>query len=348
MRIACRERLVVVLLVAATALGVARPSLADAPAASERKNDAADHFKRGVTLYKDRDFVGALVEFRRAYELLPNYRVLYDIGQSLYQLQRYAEALTTFESYLAQGGAQVPAARRASVENDLKALHARVGSLRVSVNMDGAEIRVDDQTVGASPLDKPLLVSVGHRKITVSKAGTVPAEKFVDVAAGDRANVTFELVEPTSPNAVAAVPPPPAPQRREPSREVPTTEPPATPAPEPEPPSSAPVWIAWTTTTLLAAGTAVTGALVLNTKSTLSSQLQAYPADPSAIDSERTRGKTLATASDILLAATAVSLAVSLYVTLSHGGAGPEKTGRNGADVKLGLGLGGLQLRGDY
>jgi hypothetical protein len=323
-------------------------ALSAPPAASaDKRNNAGDHFRRGVALYKERDFVAALVEFRRAYELSPNYRVLYDIGQSLFQLQRYADAIPVFESYLTQGGAQISAVRRASVEGDLRTLRSRVGHVEVTVNVDGAEVRVDDQTVGTSPLPKPVLVSVGSRRITVAKAGRVSLEKFVDVSAGDQASVSF--VFPDAPSApVAQVPETSLPPQKAPE------ETPSTPGngaeaehaahAEPEPSSSTPLWVAWSTTAVLGAGTAVTGALVLGAKSTLSNQLAAFPGNPDTIEADRRRARTLATTTDILLAATAVSLAISVYVTLTH----HRERAPDAAAVKVGFGIGGLQIRGDY
>jgi len=88
----------------APSLGV--PAVARADGGTE---PAAEHFRHGVALYKDGDYAGALVEFRRAQDISPNYRVLYDIGQSLYQLQRYAEAL---EDDLTNGREKVAARTR--------------------------------------------------------------------------------------------------------------------------------------------------------------------------------------------------------------------------------------------
>ena len=97
-------RRLVAVLVVASLLGSARPSLAIGTDPSAPVDDAASHFRHGVSLYKDADYEGALVEFRRAQDVSPNFRVLYNIGQCLYQLQRYAEALHAFEDYLTQGG----------------------------------------------------------------------------------------------------------------------------------------------------------------------------------------------------------------------------------------------------
>src|SRR5205823_3457182 len=49
--------------------------------------EASRHFQRGVDLDNEGDYRGALVEFKKAYALLPRASVLYDIGQTEYQLQ---------------------------------------------------------------------------------------------------------------------------------------------------------------------------------------------------------------------------------------------------------------------
>ena len=334
-----RARAAVVTLAVAMLLGSARPVLALGNDASASTEVAASHFRHGVALYKDGDYEGALVEFRRAQEVSPNYRVLYDIGQSLYQLQRYADALKAFEDYLAQGGAQLSPARRAGVEADLRALHARVGYLDVIVNVEGAEIRVNDQVVGTSPVAAPILVSVGHRRVSVSKPDRVPLERFIDVAVGDRAKIVFDLPAPV----VAA--PAPAPNAALPAREEPKV--PASPAPSSNAPesshSSSLAWVPWTATGVLAVGTAVTGALALTSKASFTNDLATFPGNASAISQDRSRAQSFALASDVCLGAAAVALGVAVYVTLRPQGA---RVGRAG--MRLRLGLDGVQFQGDF
>ena len=48
-----------------------------------------------------------LAEFMRAYELLPNYRVLYNIGQVQLERHDYVAALHAFDDYLEQGARDV-------------------------------------------------------------------------------------------------------------------------------------------------------------------------------------------------------------------------------------------------
>ena len=95
--------------------------------------EAQAHFKRGVELYEDNDLAAALVEFRRAYDLVPNYRVLYNLGRVASALHDYATALRHYRQYLAEGGSQVVPSRRLEVEGEIVKLTSRVGQVRVIV-----------------------------------------------------------------------------------------------------------------------------------------------------------------------------------------------------------------------
>jgi hypothetical protein len=314
----------------ALALLVGRPSVAQTPPASAVA-EAGSHFHRGVELYKDADFAGAVVEFKRAYDLAPNWRVLYDLGQAYYQLAHYAQALQAFDAYLAQGGTHIPAARKTAVEREREELASRVARVEITVNADGADIRVDDESAGTSPLKSSVLVSVGHRKITISKEGRAPIERFVDVAAGDLLKLSFDF----PPDAPTSLPPPPA---------ASTTKPTPNPPPDtpPEPPTRKPVpWVPWALTGAFAVTAATVGVVTLSAKSDLTASLGAYPGDPTAINRERTRAKTLAIVDDCLLGATVVSAGVALWLTLGRGEEGH-------ASASIGLTPRGILLRGDF
>ena len=67
------------LIIAVALLLAAAPARAGGDNASR---EAGKHFQRGVDLYNDGDFRGALVEFKKAYSVWPRANVLYDIGQT--------------------------------------------------------------------------------------------------------------------------------------------------------------------------------------------------------------------------------------------------------------------------
>ena len=63
---------------------------------------------RGVELYQDEAYRAALIEFERAYEISPDYRLLYNIGGTKLQLQDFLGAARAYERYLTEGGDEVP------------------------------------------------------------------------------------------------------------------------------------------------------------------------------------------------------------------------------------------------
>src|SRR5689334_10544983 len=127
---------------AVSAFPVSRASAQQAPTSPQ--SDADAHYKRAVGLFGEGDYSVALIEFKRAYEIAPAFQVLYNIGETYYQLQDYAGALRTLEKYLADGGDKVPADRRAEVQKEIEKLRLRVARVEIAITTPGVEISVDD------------------------------------------------------------------------------------------------------------------------------------------------------------------------------------------------------------
>lgn len=166
---------------------------ADSEPTPEARKEASERFRRGVQLFQENAFRAALVEFERAYEIAPDYRLLYNIGQVQLQLSDYLSATYSYERYLAEGGADVPEARREDVRKALKILNERVGRVMVKTNRDGAEIFVDDQQLGVTPLAAPLVVNVGRHRVYARAPDGSVASQVIDVAGGDALNVSLKL-----------------------------------------------------------------------------------------------------------------------------------------------------------
>src|SRR5262249_49708450 len=141
-----RSSLVPILLAAVVgSIAPAGMARAEEPAAQA---EGRAHFRRGVDFFKEGDFRAALIEFKRAYALAPNYKVLYNLGQTSLELQDYASALRSFEKYVADGGREIPATRRTQVEAEVERLKKRVARVEVTTNVPDAEIFIDEVSVG--------------------------------------------------------------------------------------------------------------------------------------------------------------------------------------------------------
>ncbi len=259
-------------------------------AAAPKWVEADQHFKHGVQLFKENNYAAALVEFKRAYEIDPKYQVLYNIGESYYQLQDYANALRTFQRYLTDGGNKISGPRRKSVEGEIKTLSTRVATLTITTNDPGAVITVDDVAVGSTPL-APLTVSAGRRKVTATISGRVPVTQVIDIAGGDKKTLKLEI----APLATRVEPPKP---------------------PPPPPPSIVPQVVAWSATGAIATGAVITGVLALGASSNLEEELVRYPGDPEALASAKDSAFALGLATDILIGTSIAAAGVAVYFTV--------------------------------
>lgn len=309
----------IALLLVLAVVGGNSPSFAQAPPEDPRRTEEArGRFNRGVELYQEGDYRGALAEFRRAYEIVPSWRIFYNIAQACAEVQDYACALRSFDQYLAQGGAELPPERRAQVEADVKKLRARIARVRVRANRPDAEIFVDETSFGRSPLAEPALVGAGRRRISATLPSGQTVAKVIEVAGGDAVEVELSFGE--VPTAAA---PKPAPSRAA------------------EPPSRAPIYAGLAVTGALAAAATVTGVLSLGAKSDLDAELDKVPGTRGDIDDARSRARTLALATDVLAGAAVVAAGVTVVLVLVRPSA-------REAAVRLEIGPGSAGLRGRF
>jgi hypothetical protein len=160
------------------------------------KKKASEHFERGVTLFRDGAYRAALIEFERAYETVPDYRLLYNQAQMRMLLQDYLGATRDYERYLVDGGEKVSAERREVVERELSILRSRVARIVIKTNKDHAKVYVDDALVGETPLTTTLPLNVGRHRVYAETGDGSNATEVVDLAAGEMKELTMELKAP--------------------------------------------------------------------------------------------------------------------------------------------------------
>jgi len=313
------------------------PRLSTTPPTAEQISEARERYERGVRLYEvEGDVSGALIELKRAYDIAPNYRILFNIGQVARTARDYVTSLRAFEAYLAQGGSDVDAAKRAEVNSELEALRGLVANIQIEVDQPGATLTVDDIDVGKAPLANSVMVSSGRHRVSASFEGR-SATRSVEV--GGRERITVDLKIPAAAVVVPVAP--------------------VAPMPPPEPESRGPspyVWIGWGTAAALAGGAAITGVLALSEKKDLEEANFVGDTPPEDLESDRSTGRTLAITSDVLTATAIVTAGVSLYFTIAtmdDGGAPKKGTAlpppsRSVAIRRLELGPGRVAVEGSF
>ncbi|MBK6515942.1 MAG: PEGA domain-containing protein [Polyangiaceae bacterium] len=294
------------------------------------KKEARERFEKGVVFYRDKEYQAALLEFKRAYELAPNFRVLYNLGQTSRELKDHASALASFQRYLAEGEKLEPG-RRKDVEKWIEELKTKVARVTVTTTPAGAEITVDDLVVGKTPLASPLLLNAGRRKIAAALRGHVPVQRFVDVVGADSSEVSLELAPLVGPAtggpADSPAPPPPAPPP--PKKEAPTG------------PRWA--WVGLAGTGALGVATIILGVRALNAQSDFEELLTERT---TAAELEDARGvtETFAIATDVVAGVTIAAAAVTVVLfVVEMSSSGPEPTA-----ARVRIGPGALFVEGQF
>jgi hypothetical protein len=174
---------------------------ADAKTAEQK--EAERHFESGVALFKETKYAEALAEFERAYEIAPQPLVLYNIAGCHRELSHYAEAVTYYNRFLADGKGKVKPARLIAAQNELDGILARIARVTVTITpamaLDDVSLIVDGNTLDKPAM--PLILPPGEHRLIVRAAGRQDAERSLRVASGDAIAVDL---------ALAALPPPSA------------------------------------------------------------------------------------------------------------------------------------------
>jgi len=366
-----RAALVIAALIAAVLISTADRARAEAPLAGRKGrldgdaplplvvsgadgmpvDEAQLHFRRGVQLYADGNPAGALLELRRAYALVPNYRALFDLGQVAYQCGDHAAAFGYLTRYLTEGADQLPEVRRHEVARDLAQLRARVGFLSIETKERALRVSIDGAEVGVTPLSAPIVANVGRRRIDVVANSGDRQTRTVELAAGEILSISFGppvRSPPTSDGRRSASPrlgdlSVGRPEGHAAQGPLPVIEPPRAPPPAPAPPPSAVAplsapslvpaavprplhdrrerrtpWLTWTLAAVAAGGAAATGALAWSTSQSLRDKAASYPVRASDLQDVHDRERRYALASDGLLAGAVVLSAIALVLTLTR------------------------------
>lgn len=305
-----------------------------APAAAAPGDDAAHRkeaqvlFGEGVKQAEKGDTKSALASFRAAYEKYPSFRVLYNIGQLCERMGDPACAVKSYEQYLRDGGADVPAKRRTEVDATIKKLVAQLAMVTLKVNTPGAEVSIDDVPHGRAPIAEPVPMNAGPHRITAT-LGDKSAKKEIVANAGEPQTVDLDLPK----EEPAAVPIAPLPVPKDPPQKDVTRH----DSPQREP-SKFPV-VPWAITGGLALVTIVTGVVTASSYATYQDKKDEFPVTRSDLDDAQGSARTMFIVTSIFGAATVVSAGIATYLTLS-----PKRS----SSPRVGLAPGGFVVGGTF
>jgi PEGA domain len=156
--------------------------------------EAKADYESGKLLYGDGDYGGARVKFQAAYDLAKDPRLLWNMAVCEKGQRHYAKVVGLTQKYLTDGGELLSQDDRSEAKDLLDAIESFTVALTLSVNEAGAEVAIDGEPIGTSPLAGPSVVDIGTREISVTKPGFKPFHSSVPVGGQKQASLQVTLL----------------------------------------------------------------------------------------------------------------------------------------------------------
>jgi hypothetical protein len=172
---------------------------------TEATRMAKRRFAEGVAAADAGNYEAARVAFQQAYALKPHPSVLHNLGQSELKTGHYLEAARHLSTFLRDTTFGTPAEREIA-KKALLVAEAKVAKLVVEVDVDGAEITVDAEPAGRSPMGPdPVYVEPGDRVVHVQREGFQSFDQHQAFEPGRTAQLKVSLRAGEAPTPAASV-----------------------------------------------------------------------------------------------------------------------------------------------
>ncbi len=171
----------------------ATPAASQTAPSTEEIRQAQARWAEGKRAFEAGNYEAARVAFRQALTAYPHPALLQNLGEAELRLGRNVEAARHLSQYLRQA-TTVPAAQRRVVTQSLESASARLGSIAVHANTDDAEVKIDGEFVGKSPLQGVVwYVEPGRHSVAAHKDGYIDVAESVEAPAGTTKQITLTL-----------------------------------------------------------------------------------------------------------------------------------------------------------
>lgn len=189
----CRLALMGSLLLLATAVIIATPSVATA---DDGQEEARALFMEGREFYSAGQYMEAAEKFIASYEVSGRSELFFHIGQAY----RRAEALAEAEDYLQRYLSELPDAPNAdevveSIIDIQQARAARIATVRVVTQPEGADVFVDDEVDPRCQSPCNIDLDPGTYRLRATRRGFLPNSTEVELAPRQRRDARFSLEE---------------------------------------------------------------------------------------------------------------------------------------------------------
>ena len=159
----------------------------------DHEQEARALYNDGMDLAKRGDCKSAVGRFQRSMRSLPNKGSLYNLAICYNKLGRYRQAMSALLQLVQEFDADLRADMRASAKAEMKALKKRFAWVTIKTGQAGADVLVDGQSQGKTPLDAAIPLEKKPQTIAVSLKGYKTWVKEVDYTSGGEETFVVSL-----------------------------------------------------------------------------------------------------------------------------------------------------------
>jgi len=161
-------------------------------------------YDQGSAAYKDQKWPEARAAFLAAWALEKHWQIAANLADTELQMGRYREAAEHASFYRAQS----PEDRHARADALIAKTKVHVVTLHVETDPLGADVWIDGQSAGRTPLPEAMFLEPGKHSISARMSGRLEAISSIDKASGADDVVKLKLL------LAATVPPPVEPKNK--------------------------------------------------------------------------------------------------------------------------------------
>lgn len=188
-----RPRAAIVVVALALALVGSTSAESTATAADDGARAQASALRQeGNTAMQSGRPADALAMYAQAYALHPDPALLYNLGRAQQALADYPAALSLLERFEREADLELKH-RVAGLDRLLAELRARVATVTLRANVDGATVRLNDKLLGRTPFRAPLRVNAGDGRLDITAEGYLPFKRDVTLEGGQSTSLDVHL-----------------------------------------------------------------------------------------------------------------------------------------------------------
>jgi hypothetical protein len=156
--------------------------------------DAKELKERGDASFDSRHYAEALEQYRAALAQGGDPRIHYNIAQALTALERYPEALASYQAFLAEAPAQtLNAAQEEKFFQLLDELKTKITRVWIHCDVPGARVLVRNVEIGMTPIEGAVPVNAGPARLEVIAEGFSPVATDIRLLGGQNQTVDITL-----------------------------------------------------------------------------------------------------------------------------------------------------------